>query len=293
MAPATDLSREDLRLFLLQLQNNPKDVTQWDPIRRMSLARGGLIDLTIYGRRIASAPRFALMAIFPRLTGFLIMKSRAPAVNFTFDVPKAPEEGTQSKLTLAKEKMSDAQIKVHESALIKIAQWLTALCTRRPMSLTGASLPIETCIRFICANVLGAPEYVQHLTEKLVELAVQSTHKTAQVTEFVKSCRGETDAMLVGLATKVIEKKRNSQATAKHLQGFLAADGNQLLRKKVEKVENEMEVFERVEIIEEREKKNKGNINMNFGTDAGYRLVKKQKLKHKKADKAQEVIELD
>lgn len=232
MSTAAQLSEADLRLLLQQLQANPTDVTQWDPILRMSLVRGGLVDLTIYNRCVASTPRFALMAVSPSLLVFLTKHPRASAVNFTFDVPKAckQEHGSKAQLTLPKEKMSDAQIKIHETALFEIAQWLTALCTPRPKTLTGTSLPIETCIRFICANILGGPEYVQHLTDKFVALAAKPALTGAQVTELVKSCRGEDDALLVGLAAKLIEKKLNNQIKAKHMHDFLTADGNQLLK---------------------------------------------------------------
>ena len=209
---------------------------------RMSLVRGGLVDLTIYNRRVASTPRFALMAVSPSLFAFLTKHPHAPAVNFTFDVAKACRQdcGSKAQLSLPKEKMSDAQIKIYEAALIEIAQWLTSLCTPRPKPITGTSLPVETCIRFICANILGAPEYVQHLTDKFVELAAKFALTGSQVTELIKSCRGEDDALLVSLAAKLIEKKFDNQISAKRMYGFLRADGNQLLKSKVEKLEKEM-----------------------------------------------------
>ncbi|KAK1915957.1 hypothetical protein P3342_003772 [Pyrenophora teres f. teres] len=243
MAPTAQLSKADLKLFLQQLQTNSADVTQWNSMMRMSLVRGGLIDLTIYGRRIASTSRFALMAVFPSLLAFLTKHPRAPAVNFTFDVPKAQKRGgaVTSQLTPVKEKMSDAQIKIHEAAIIEIAQWLTALCTPRLKALTGGSLPIETCIRFICANVLGAPEYVQHLTDKFVEQSAKYAFTAVEMTELVKSCRGEEDALLVGLAAKLIQKKLDNQINPNYLRRFMAVDGNQLLKlKKSEKTDNNM-----------------------------------------------------
>ncbi|KAI0609196.1 hypothetical protein A1F97_05739 [Pyrenophora tritici-repentis] len=244
MAPAAQLSKADLKLFLQQLQTSSTDVAQWNSMMRISLVRGGLIDLTIYGRRIASTPRFALMAVFPTLLAFLTEHLRAPAVNFKFDVPKAHKRGEafQSQLTSAKEKMSDVQIKIHEAALIEIAQWLTALCTPHSNTLTGASLAIETCIRFICANILGSPEYVQHLTNKFVEQSARSALTATGMTELVKSCRGEEDALLVGLASELIQKKLDNQINPNDLRGFMAADGNQLLKLKVESLEKDMEL---------------------------------------------------
>ncbi|CAA9958849.1 hypothetical protein PTMSG1_02384 [Pyrenophora teres f. maculata] len=255
MAPTAQLSKADLKLFLQQLQTNSADVTQWNSMMRMSLVRGGLIDLTIYGRRIASTSRFALMAVFPSLLAFLTKHPHAPAVNFTFDVPKAQKRGgaVTSQLTPVKEKMSDAQIKIHEAAIIEIAQWLTALCTPRLKALTGGSLPIETCIRFICANILGAPEYVQHLTDKFVEQSAKYAFTAVEMTELVKSCRGEEDALLVGLAAKLIQKKLDNQINPNYLCRFMAVDGNQILKLKVENLEKEMGL-ERFGTIQKSEK---------------------------------------
>jgi hypothetical protein len=242
MAQTSQLSKSDIALFLQQLQTNPANITAWNPLMRMSLLRGGLIDLTIYSRRVASAPRFALMAASSSALAFLAKHPRAPAINFTFDVP-APQTGTgngKAKLSLGEYKMCDAQIKVHEAALVAIARWLTALCTPVPQPLVADSLLTEIAIRFICANVLGMPGYVQHLTSKFVDLAGKMALNQGQATELVRSCRGEGDALLIGLAGKLVEKKINGQIAGGQLDIFLACPGNGLLKDRIEGLEREM-----------------------------------------------------
>jgi hypothetical protein len=204
----------------------------------MSLLRGGLIDLTIYGRRVASAPRFALMAVSSSALTFLAKNLYAPAVNFTFDVPAARTE--EGKLILRTEQMSDAQIKVHEEALVEIAGWLTALCTPSARTLGAKELRVEICTRFICTHILGMSLYVQHLTAKFVDAAGKMVLNAHQVTELVKSCRGEDDALLVGLAGKLVEKIINGQIAATQLDLFLASPGNLLLRSRVLGLQKEM-----------------------------------------------------
>jgi hypothetical protein len=242
MAPVTQLSKAGIRLLLQQLLANNPDVAYWDLLMRMSLVRGGLIDLTIYGHRVASAPRFAFMAVSGNVLAFLAKHPRAPAINFTFDVPvtRMQAEKGQAKLTLGCMKMSDAQVKIHEAAIVFIAQWLTALCTPTPIPLAGASLPIETGIRFICANTLGMPQYVQHLTDKFITQAGKLALSSHQVADLVNSCRGEDDALLIGLAGKLVEKKLNEQIGAKQLDIFLCSTGNRLLKERVEKLEKDM-----------------------------------------------------
>ncbi|KAG9190858.1 hypothetical protein G6011_08946 [Alternaria panax] len=242
MAPVSQLSKADIRLFLQQLQANPLDVTMWGPTMRLSLLRGGLIDFTIYGRRVSSAPRFALMAVSQIALAFLVKHPRAPAINFTFDVPAVNmgKERGQTKLINGKSKMSAAQIGVHEAALVAISQWLTTLCTLTLMPLDGTTFSVETCIRFICAHTLCAPEYVQHLTDKFVTGAVKLALSSHQVTELVKSCRGHDDVILIGLADKLIGKLLSDQVATTQLDNFLRTAENEPLRKTVETMEREM-----------------------------------------------------
>jgi hypothetical protein len=75
-----------IHLFLQQLQTNPADITAWSPFLRMSLHRGRLTDLIIYGHRVVSVPRFALMAVFPSVLTYWVKCPRMPAVEFTFDI---------------------------------------------------------------------------------------------------------------------------------------------------------------------------------------------------------------
>ncbi|KAI4688674.1 uncharacterized protein J4E84_004604 [Alternaria hordeiaustralica] len=242
MTPISQLSKADVRLFLRQLQANSADVTKWEPMMRLSLLRGGLIDFTIYGRRVASAPRLALMAASQSALAFLAKHPCAPAINFTFDVPAVQLRGGngQAKLVSGKCKMREAQIKIHEAALVAISQWLTALCTPALMPLAGANFSIETCIRFICVHTLHAPEYVQHLTDKFITDAGRLALSSQQVTELVSSCRGDNDQLLMGLAEKLIGKKLDGQLAPKQLSMFLCKAGNELLKKKVETLEKEM-----------------------------------------------------
>lgn len=242
MAPASQLSEADVRLFLQQLEANPVDVTKWNPMMRFPLLRGGLIDFTIYGRRVGSAPRFALMAVSQKALAFLAKHPRAPAINFTFDVPAVQLRGEtgQVRLVTGKGKMREAQIKIHEAALVTISQWLTALCTPALVPLAGASFTIETCIRFICVHTLHAPEYVQHLTDKFIMDAGKLAMSSQQVTELVRSCHRDNGRLLIGLAEKLIGKKLDGQLAAKQLNIFLCKAGNELLKKKVEILEKEM-----------------------------------------------------
>jgi hypothetical protein len=242
MVPTPQLSKADVRLFLQQLQANPTDVTKWELMMRLSLLRGGLIDFTIYGRRVGSAPRFALMAVSQSVLEFLAKHPRAPAINFTFEVPalRVRNEQGQAKFVPGKRKMLERQINVHEAALVAILQWLTALCTPAMMPLAGASFPIQTCIRFIFTHTLHAAEYVQHLTDKFITDASKLALSSHQVTELVKSCRGDDDALLVGLAAKLVAKKLDGQIAATQLNIFLCTTGNELLKKKVETMEKEM-----------------------------------------------------
>jgi len=209
---------------------------------RLSLLRGGLIDFTIYGRRVASAPRLALMAVSQSALAFLAKHPCAPAINFTFDVPAVQLRGGngQTKLVSGKGKMREAQIKIHEAALVAISLWLTALCTPALMPLAGANFSIETCIRFICVHTLHAPEYVQHMTDKFITDAGRLALSSQQVTELVRSCRGGNDQLLMGLAEKLIGKKLDGQLAPKQLNIFLCNAGNELLKKKVETLEKEM-----------------------------------------------------
>ncbi|KAI4954489.1 hypothetical protein J4E91_002202 [Alternaria rosae] len=167
---------------------------------RFSLLRGGLIDFTIYGRRVGLAPRFALMAVSQKALAFLVKHPRAPAFNSTFDVPTVQLRGEtgQVRLVTGKGKMREAQIKIHEAALVTISQWLTALCTPALVPLAGASFAIETCIRFICVHTLHAPE--------------------------------DNDRLLVGLAEKLIGEMLDGQLAAKQLNIFLCKAGNELLK---------------------------------------------------------------
>ena len=242
MTPISQLSKADVRLFLRQLQANSADVTKWEPTMRLSLLRGGLIDFTIYGRRVASAPRLALMAVSQSALAFLAKHPCAPAINFTFDVPAVQLRGGngQTKLVSGKGKMREAQIKIHEAALVAISLWLTALCTPALMPLAGANFSIETCIRFICVHTLHAPEYVQHMTDKFITDAGRLALSSQQVTELVRSCRGGNDQLLMGLAEKLIGKKLDGQLAPKQLNIFLCNAGNELLKKKVETLEKEM-----------------------------------------------------
>jgi hypothetical protein len=253
MAPVSQLSKADVRLFLQQLQANSADVTEWNLMMRLSLLRGGLIDFTIYGRRISSAPRLALMAVSQSALVFLTKHPRAPSINFTFDVPavQVQKEKGQTKLTHGKSKMSDAQIKDHEAALVAISQWLTTLCTPTLIPLAGANLRIETCIRFICAHILHASEYVQHLTDKFITDAGKLVLSSHQVKELVKSCRGDDDPLLIGLADKLVGKKLDGQIAATQLDIFLCTTGNELLKKKVETMEKEMGFKVRVHEIKD------------------------------------------
>ncbi|KAF1833472.1 hypothetical protein BDW02DRAFT_380565 [Decorospora gaudefroyi] len=253
MAPVAQLSKADMCLFLQQLQANPPDIAVWDPTMRLSLLRGGLVDLTIYGRRVASTPRFALMAISTNALAYIAKHPCIPAINFTFDVPAARTQAKkgQVELVLRREKMSDAQIKVHEAALVSIAQWLTSLCTPAPKALVGASPAIETCIRFICAHTLGMPQYVHHLTDKFIMQAGKLALSSHHVTELVKSCRGEDDALLVGLAGKLVEKRMSGQVAAQQLDAFLNADGNRMLREKVDGLERHLGIKIQAEKLKE------------------------------------------
>jgi len=242
MTSASQLSESDVRLFLQQLEANPVDVTKWNPMMRFSLLRGGLIDFTIYGRRVGSAPRFALMTVSQKALAFLVKHPRAPAINFTFDVPAVQLRGEngQAKLVSGKGKMREAHIKIHEAALVAISQWLTVLCTPALMPLAGASFSIETCIRFICVHTLHAPEYVQHLTDRFITNAGKLALSSQHVTELVRSCRGDNDQLLMGLAEKLIGKKLDGQLAPKQLNMFLCKTGNELLKMKVETLEKEM-----------------------------------------------------
>jgi hypothetical protein len=230
MAPPALLSKADIRLFLQQLQRNPSDITRWSPKMRMSLLRGGLIDLAVYGRRIISVPRFALMAVSNSTLAFLAKNPGTPAINFTFDVSAMRTENKdgQAKIVLRRERMSHAQIEIHEAALIAIAQWLTKLCTPMPIALVGASSPIETCMRFVCAVMLDMPGYVHHLTAKLIMQAGKLAISSYQFAELVKSCRGEDDELLIGLAGKLVEKKLDGHIAAQQLKNFPDADGMSL-----------------------------------------------------------------
>jgi len=197
----SQLSKADVRLFLRQLQANSADVTKWEPMMRLSLLRGGLIDFTIYGRRVASAPRLALMAVSQSALAPLAKHPCAPAINFKFDVPAVQLRGGngQAKLVSGKGKMREAQIKIHEAALIAISQWLTTLCTPALMPLAGASFSIETCIRFICVHTLHAPECVQHLTDKFITNAGKLALSSQQVTELVSRAAATTTNCSWGL----------------------------------------------------------------------------------------------
>ncbi|KAL1797584.1 hypothetical protein ACET3X_004190 [Alternaria dauci] len=242
MSPVPQLSKADVRLFLQQLQANPVDVARWDPMMGLSLLRGGLIDFTIYGRRVGSAPRFALMAISPSALTFLAKHPHAPAINFTFDLSavQVRKEQGPTKLMKGKSKMSATQISIHEAALVAISQWLTTLCTPTPMPLVGANFSIETCIRFICAHTLRAPEYVQHLTEKFIADCGRLAMRSYQVNELVKSCRGDDDVLLVGIAKTLIGRKLDGQIATTQLEKFLGTSGNELLKKTVETLGREM-----------------------------------------------------
>jgi hypothetical protein len=182
------------------------------------------------------------MAVSQSVLEFLAKHPCAPAINFTFEVPalrKRNEQG-KAKFVPGKRKMLERQIKVHEAALVAILQWPTALCTRKMMPLAGASLPIQTCIRFICTHTLYAPDYVQHLTDKFITDAGKLALSSLQVTELVKSCRGDDDALLVGLAAELVAKKLNGQIAATQLNIFLYTTGSELLKKKVETMEKDM-----------------------------------------------------
>jgi hypothetical protein len=182
------------------------------------------------------------MAVSQSALTFLAKHPCAPAIDFTFDVPvvQVRKEQGQIKLIHAKTKMSEAQIRVHEAALVTISQWLTTLCTPTMVPLAGANLPIETCIRFICAHTLRAPECVQHLTDKFITDASKLALSSQQVTKLVKSCRGDDDPLLISLADELIGKKFDGQIATTQLDIFLCAAGNELLKKKVKAMEKEM-----------------------------------------------------
>lgn len=242
MAPTLHLSKRDLRLFLQQLQANPTDIRCWPAALRFELVRGGLIDIALYGRRIVSVPRFALMAVSSTSLALCSKKPDVPAINFTFDLSttRTLTSSGQTKLGSGQEEMSDAQIRFHEVALIAFAKWLTALCTPRTVVLEDSSFPVEVCIRFICVNVLGMPEYVRHLTNKFITLAGKLTLSSLELGELIKSCRGGDDKLLVGLAAKLVEKVFNEQINRKQLDLFLSTQGNHNLKERIKQLEGDM-----------------------------------------------------
>jgi hypothetical protein len=130
---------------------------------------------------------------------FLAKHPRAAAINFTFDIPSSPtqQEKGQAKLILSKAKMTNAQIKIHEAVIVAIAQWLTALCTPAVQTLGAKKLEVEISMRFICIHILAMPVYAQHLTSKFIVQAGKMELNAGQITELVKSCRGEDDELLV------------------------------------------------------------------------------------------------
>ncbi|KAF1935002.1 hypothetical protein EJ02DRAFT_448853 [Clathrospora elynae] len=199
MAPVAQLSQADICLFLQQLQTNPENVARWNSLMRMSLLRRGLIDLSIY----------ALAAVSRKVLQFLKKQPRAPAINFTCNAPSAQtqKENGGAKLVLRREKRSDAQIKTHEAALIAIAQ---------------------LCFRIICVKRLSMPEYVQHITDKCITQAGKLALNAHQATALANSCRGENDELLIGLISKMVEKKLNGQIAAIKIDNFLRTEGNWL-----------------------------------------------------------------
>jgi hypothetical protein len=141
---------------------------------------------------------------------------------------------------LGKEKMTNAQIRIHEAAIVAIAQWLTALCTPGVQTLDAEKLEVEICIRFICTHILAMTVYAQHLTSKFIAQAGKIALNAAQVTALGKSCRGEDDELLVGLTGKLVEKKINGEIAGRRLDMFLSTPGNHMLKARVEELKKEM-----------------------------------------------------
>ena len=242
MANPTSVFKRGLRGFLQQLQANPVDIRDWTPSMRFSLLRGGFIDLTIYGQRVASAPRYAFMAVSSRVLAHFAKHPAVSSINFTFDVPAlhVQQKQDQESLAFGKRRMTDRQIKCHEGALKAIASWLTALCTPTPIALLGASFVVDLCIRFMCTHTLVMQMYAQHLTAKFITQASRLALDAKQLREVVKSCHGDNDDLLLGLAAMIVEKKLDKKVALVRLESFLRLGGFEVLRKKVGVLERQM-----------------------------------------------------
>lgn len=203
MAPSPPLTKPDLRIFLQQLQANPSDIRCWPLPLRISLLRNQTLDLTIYGRRIISVPRLALMAVSPAVLAAVAKDPRIPAINFSFDVPGVKIFGKQNV-----KKMSDEKIKHHEGALRAFAHWLTAVCTAAPVALAGTTFQEEVCLRFMC-RLLDMDDYAQHLIDKFIAQAGTSSLTPQHIQDLALSCRGTDDPLLKVLAGKIVEMKIN------------------------------------------------------------------------------------
>lgn len=186
------------------------------------------------------------MAISPNILVHLVRNLHAPAVNFTFDIlaAKIQKEKDPTEIVQEKTRMTDMQISMHEAALVAIAHWLTALCTPHPIRLVGGSFLVDVCIRFICTHTLDAPKYVQPLTHSLVRRVKLLTLSPLEVIELVRSCRGEDDRLLVGLATAIVYKKRRGKTFQKHMDQFLALKANKILKEKVAQIEDRLLALE-------------------------------------------------
>ncbi|KAF2875752.1 hypothetical protein BDV95DRAFT_280849 [Massariosphaeria phaeospora] len=206
--PAAD---PQLASLLQQLHTFPPDVRAWPLSARVTLLRGGLIDLTITSPvspttplLIASVPKYALMAVSaPVLTHLAVTNPHAPAVHFALSLAPA---------------MSAASVARYTAALRRPAHWLNVLCTApgpgrvpdMPLRNPDDDIRADLALRHLAAH-MQMSLYVRHIADKYIASVRAATLTPADMTAISLYGLGADDPLLLGVARELVRAKREGR----------------------------------------------------------------------------------
>jgi hypothetical protein len=183
---ATTLTPE-LRLFLQHKDQLPANVQEWPLPARLCLLTGGTIRLFVNVGFITMVPKFALMAVSPKIMTVLVHSPNQTFWNWT-----------SQDMTIG-----DPQTRI--TALEAFAFWLKALCTSEPVSLIAPTVASEIVLRrFLHETHMDL--YTIPMIERLVHPMTHFLVDSDQGKAIAHSCSGPDDPLLNKLGAAVVDE---------------------------------------------------------------------------------------